>query len=409
MPSPNANTPPASHQAPSEAPSKVIAPGGQTKGKTQGKRRLFLSIGTALLVGAVAWALWYFLAGRWQVDTDDAYVQGDLAPISSQAPATVLQVLAAEGDFVPAGTPLIQLDDADAQVALAQAKAALANAVRQSHGLYTQASSASAGVQAARAALATAQSDLARNQALAKKGMLSPAALTHAQEQVISAQSALAQAQQLQNAQQNLVAGVDLSAQPAVELAAAQLRAASLRVQRSRLFSPIDGYIAKRNVQVGQLAQAGQPLMAVAALGSVWVEANFKETQLQNLRIGQPVRIEADLYGSSVQYQGEIDSLGMGTGSAFSLLPAQNATGNWIKVTQRLPVRIRLKDPAQLRAHPLRLGLSVSVRVHTQQRNGALLAAAPRHAPVQQTAIFSQQMQAADALVASTIAANLPR
>jgi membrane fusion protein (multidrug efflux system) len=160
---------------------------------------------------------------------------------------------------------------------------------------------------------------------------------------------------------------------------------------------------------VGQLAQAGQPLLAVAALGSVWVEANFKETQLQNLRIGQPVRLQADLYGSRINYQGEIDSLGMGTGSAFALLPAQNATGNWIKVTQRLPVRIRLKDPAQLRQHPLRLGLSVSVRVDTHQRDGALLAAAPRHAPVQQTGIFNQQLQAADALVASTIAANLPR
>lgn len=375
----------------------------------KGKRRLFIVVLAVLLLGSLAWGLWYFFDGRWQVETDDAYVQGDLAPITSQVAATVIEVYAREGDFVPAGTPLLQLDDADAQVALAQAKAALANAVRQSHGLYAQASSASAGVQAARAALATAQSDLARNQALAKKGMVSQSALNHAQEQVISAQSALAQAQQVQNAQQNLVAGVDLSAQPAVEVAAAQLRAAYLRVQRSRILSPMDGYVAKRNVQVGQLAQAGQPLMAVAALGSVWIEANFKETQLTHLRLGQPVEIQADIYGSKVKYQGKIDSLGMGTGSAFSLLPAQNATGNWIKVTQRVPVRVNLQDPGQLQQHPLRLGLSVSATVDTHQRDGALLAAAPRHAPVQQTSIFSQQLQAADALVASTITANLPR
>lgn len=373
------------------------------------KRLLFVVLGSVLLFGVLAWALWYVLDGRWQVSTEDAYVQGDLAPISSQVAATVVQVNGREGDFVPAGTPLVQLDDTDARVALAQAKAALANAVRQSHGLYAQASSAHAGVQAAQAALASSQADLVRSQALAKKGMVSQEALNHAQEQVISNQSLLAQAQQLQNAQQNLIAGVDLSAQPAVEVAAAQLRAAYLRVQRSRILSPIDGYIAKRNVQVGQLAQAGQPLMAVAALGSVWIEANFKETQLTDLRIGQPVRIQADIYGSQVKYQGEIESLGMGTGSAFSLLPAQNATGNWIKVTQRVPVRINLKDPAQLRQHPLRLGLSVSTTVDTHQQSGALLAAAPRHAPVQQTSIFDQQLQEADALVASTITANLPR
>ncbi len=377
---------------------------------TAGKKRgFFLGLSTVLILALLSWALWYVVDGRWQVGTEDAYVQGDLAPISSQVAATVVQVYAREGDWVPAGTPLLQLDDSDAQVALAQAKAALANAVRQSHGLYAQASSASAGVQAAQAALATAQSDLARTQALAKKGMVSQEALNHAQEALVSKQSALAQAQQLQNAQSNLVAGVDLSAQPAVEVAAAQLRAAYLRVQRSRIASPIDGFVAKRSVQVGQLAQAGQSLMAVAALGSVWIEANFKETQLTDLRLGQPVKITADIYGSKVTYQGEIDSLGMGTGSAFSLLPAQNATGNWIKVTQRVPVRVQLKDPSQLRQHPLRLGLSVSATVDTHQRNGALLAAAPRHAPVQQTSIFEAQLHAADALVASTIAANLPR
>lgn len=377
---------------------------------TAGKKRsFFFLLSVLLLLGLVAWVLWYALDGRWQVNTDDAYVQGDLAPITSQVAATVVQVYAREGDFVPAGTPLLQLDDADAQVALAQAKATLANAVRQSHGLYAQASSASAGVQAAQAALATAQSDAVRVQALAKKGMVSQEALNHAQEAVVSKQSALAQAQQLQSAQQNLIAGVDLSAQPAVEVAAAQLRAAYLRVQRSRILSPMDGYVAKRNVQVGQLAQAGQPLMAVAALGSVWIEANFKETQLTDLRLGQPVEITADIYGSKVKYQGKIDSLGMGTGSAFSLLPAQNATGNWIKVTQRVPVRINLQDPSQLRQHPLRLGLSVNATVDTHQRDGALLAAALRHAPVQQTTIFEAQLQAADALVASTITANLPR
>jgi membrane fusion protein (multidrug efflux system) len=394
---------PAQHENKAEATRDKVS---DNKGK---KRGFFLVLAAVLLMGFIAWAVWYVADGRWQVSTDDAYVQGDLAPINSQVAATVVQVYAREGDFVPAGTPLLQLDDTDAQVALAQAKAALANAVRQSHGLYAQASSAHAGVQGAQAALASSQSDLARTQALAKKGMVSKEALNHAQETVVAKQSALTQAQQAQNAQQNLIAGVDLSAQPAVEVAAAQLRAAYLRVQRSRILSPMDGYVAKRSVQVGQLAQAGQPLMAVAALGSVWVEANFKETQLTDLRLGQPVAITADIYGGKVKYQGVIDSLGMGTGSAFSLLPAQNATGNWIKVTQRVPVRIQLKDPGQLRQHPLRLGLSVSATVDTHQRDGALLAAAPRHSPVQQTSIFDAQLQAADALVASTIAANVPR
>ncbi len=382
------------------------APAAQPDTNRPKKRLLFVLLGLALLAGAVVWAIWYISHGRWQIHTDDAYVHGDLAPISSLVDATVVRVLVQDGDFVPAGTPLLALDSTDAEVALAQAQANLAQALRQSKGLYTQARSASSGVTAARAAVRTAQADLQRLGALARQGMVTKSNLNHAEEKLVAAQSALAQALEAQSAQHTLIEGTALIEQPAVEAAAAQVRAAYLRVQRSHILSPVDGFVAKRSVQVGQLVKAGQPLLAVAALGSVWVEANYKETQLKHLRIGQPVHIVSDLYGKEAVYAGRIESLGMGTGSVFSILPAQNATGNWIKVTQRLPVRIALDPTDSLHSHPLRLGLSVVVTTDTHERSGALLPDTPRQQAVQETDIYAQQLLQADALVERIIAAN---
>lgn len=374
----------------------------------QKKRRMTLIISSAVLLGVIAWAAWYLGYGRWQVSTNDAYVHGDLAPISSLVDATVIRVLAQDGDWAPAGTLLLELDDTDAQVALAEAKASLINALKQSKGLYTQARSAGSGVTAARAALRTAEADLARARTLAAQGMSTRESLSHAEERVITAQSALQQALEAQSAQNTLIAGTDLRQQPAVEAAAAQVRAAYLRVQRSRIVSPVDGYVARRNVQVGQLVKAGQPLLSVAALNSVWIEANYKETQLRHLRIGQPVQIHSDLYGSSVSYSGEIHSLGVGTGSVFAILPAQNATGNWIKITQRVPVRIQLTQPSELEQNPLRLGLSVTATAHTRNRQGLLLPQQVRSIAVQETQVFDAQLSAADALVADIISTHLP-
>lgn len=204
---------------------------------------------------------------------------------------------------------------------------------------------------------------------------------------------------------QSLTQGVPVQENPNVLAAAAKVREAYLAERRTALPAPVDGYVARRTVQLGQRVAPGAALMTIVPLSHVWVDANFKENQLRNLRLGQPAKLTADLYGKKVEYTGTVAGLGVGTGSAFALLPAQNATGNWIKVVQRVPVRIAL-DAAQVQEHPLRVGLSMDVTVNTQQRDGALLAGAPRTDPVAQTNVYGGLDQGAHAEVARIIAAN---
>ena len=411
-PAPSADTPPETDKAAAAPQSPPSATGAtafhEHLSRSQKRRKALVILGMVLLVAGVGVLAWYLLFAEWNESTDDAYVQGDIAQISSLVPGTLVSVQVRDGDKVVAGDRLAQLDPADTELALAEAKAGLANAVRQSHGLYNQATSASSELTARRQAYQIARNDYERRQALAKTGAVSAEELDHARQAYDAAQSAYTVAQEHYSASNVLVQGTRVSTQPAVEMAAAKVRVAYLNAQRNAILSPLTGYVAKRSAQVGQRVQPGQALMAVVPLQDVWVDANFKETQLHKLRIGQTATIVSDVYGSKVTYKARVVSLGVGTGSVFSLLPAQNATGNWIKIVQRIPVRVNIEDAAQLQKYPLRLGMSVTVDVDIHDQNGPMLAQKPPVQPAQQTDVYQKQLQQADALIAQIIRDNQP-
>jgi len=384
------------------------------------RKRLLLIAAGVFIVLAVLYAIWWALFGSHVESTDDAYVHGNLVQITPQVPGTVIAIEAGDTEHVRAGQPLVRLDPADTQVALQQAEAQLAQTVRQVRTLYAQNDSLAADVDVrqadiarAQADLNRAQSDLQRRQTLAKSGGVSGEELLHAQTALKSAQSGLAQAKAaLAAAQarlatnQALTEGTTVADHPDVRQAAARLRDAWLAQSRTVLPAPVDGLIARRSVQVGQRVAPGAALMNVVPLNQVWVEANFKEGQLRRMHPGQAATLTADMYGNSVAYRGTVVGLDAGTGSAFALLPAQNATGNWIKVVQRVPVRIEL-DPEQLKAHPLRVGLSMEVEVDVSQGGDQLAPLPQRHEPAWSTQAFSDTQAEADALIAKIIKANL--
>jgi len=414
VPASSAN--PANSASPSpDAP--VQRPGGNPK-----RKKALTALAGIVVVAGLGWAAYEYLVASHYESTDNAYVQGNIIQITPQIGGTVVGLMADDTDFVKAGQPLVQLDPADARVALDQAEAALAQAVRQARTVYAnngpltaQITLRSAEVSKANSDIARAADDLARRQSLVSNGAVSREELGHAQTQLANAKSALAAAQagvvaareQLAS-NQALTDGTAIEQHPAVLVAAAKVREAFLASQRTALSAPVDGYVAKRTVQLGQRVAAGMPLMAVIPLNEVWVDANFKEVQLRDIRIGQPVTLVADLYGKTVDYRGTVAGLGVGTGAAFSLLPAQNATGNWIKVVQRVPVRIAL-EPAQLAQHPLRVGLSMEAEVDISNKEGKALADAPRDAAQSHTQAFAMQDDAGDEAVRRVIAANSGR
>jgi len=366
-------------------------------------------LGIVVLLGIIAWAAWYFLDGRWYEGTDDAYVNGNVVQITPQVPGTVVSIGADDGDLVHAGDVLVQLDPSDADVALAEAKANLANTVRKVRGLYSSVNGAQADVAARKTAVDKARADYNRRVALAKSGAISAEELAHASDALTSAESNLIAAQQQYQTSKVLVDDTVVASHPDVQAASARLRAAFLDDARATLVAPVDGYVAKRSVQVGQRVQPGAALMAVVPLHGVWVDANFKETQLTKMRLGQPVTIESDVYGGAVEYKGKVESLGIGTGSAFSLLPAQNATGNWIKIVQRIPVRIVFDDPKQLEKHPLRLGMSLTVDVNLHDQSGPTLAQKSPTEAAFSTDVYKQQLAKADQVIAQIVHANMAR
>ena len=382
-----------------------------TSAPKNGKRRRALVIlATVAILAGVGWAAWYLLVARWHQDTDDAYVQGNVVSIVPQAMGTVVSIDADDGMRVEAGQTLVHLDPNDAQVAFDQAIANLAGTVRQVRGLYSSVESSQAETAARQVAVRQAREDVKRREGLVASGAVSREELAHARDVLAGAEAALSASQGQLSRSRALVDATEVASQPQVQAAAAQLRQAWLNLQRMAIVAPVSGYVAKRDVQLGERVQPGAALMTIVPLEQVWVEANFKETQLTGMRIGQPVEVHADLYGSDVQYAGKVASLGMGTGSAFSLLPAQNASGNWIKIVQRVPVRIEL-DPAQLAEHPLRLGLSMHVDVSVRDQDGPVLASAEtkRSAPLLATDAYAAQLAEADALITRTIEANLPQ
>ena len=372
---------------------------------TRQRKKGLMIFAAALLVAGAGSAYWYMNFGTGSESTDDAYVNGNLVQITPEIIGTVTSITADDGDFVVQGQELVHFDNSDADIAFDNAEAGLAQAVRQVRALFNNADQARAVVAEQKIALRKAEADLARRKNMVKAGGLSQEELSHAQDMANSAEKALAVAEQQLKSQEALVRNTTIETHPLVKSAIGQLRQAYLAKQRTSLVAPVSGYVARRNVQVGQRVTPGAALMAVVPLDQVWIDANFKETQLKTMRIGQTATVVADLYGDKVEYHGKVESLGIGTGSAFSLLPAQNATGNWIKVVQRLPVRIQL-DTKDLQAHPLRIGLSMMVDVDTSKTDGALLSQAAPAKPRYQTDVYARQMTGVESIVAQIIATN---
>jgi membrane fusion protein (multidrug efflux system) len=343
-----------------------------TADKPRSQRRLwFMVLGAVVLLAGIAYGLVWYLDARHYETTDDAYVGGNVVAVTSRETATVIALHADNTQAVTKGQVLVELDPTSVDVAFEAAKANLARVVRQVKGAFSNSDTSTAQVAQARVQLAAAQSDLARRQG-APEGVVSGEELQHARDQVKAAQAALATAQSGLATSRATIAGSDIARNPDVLAAEAALRNAGIAKSHMRIVAPVDGVIAQRTVQVGQQIAPGVPLMAVVPLQSVWIDANFKEVQLSRMRVGQPVEITTDIYGDDVVYHGHIEGLGAGSGSAFALLPAQNASGNWIKIVQRVPVRIAL-DPRELRDHPLRVGLSVKAKVNITDASGPMV------------------------------------
>jgi membrane fusion protein, multidrug efflux system len=377
--------------------------------KNPGKRRRALLIVAAVFVlAALIWiALWVFVFSH-REKTDNAYVGGNQVTISAQVPGTVVAILADDTQRVEAGQVLVRLDPTDAQVRLAQARSALAQAVRGVRQQTSSATGADAQVAASKLQLARLEADLQRRLPLLTLHAESPEVIQHLRDGVAEARAAVNAATAQAAAAHAATEGTDVEQNPAVMQARANFRAAWIAAQRNAILAPVSGYVAQRSVQLGNSVQPGQQLMTVVPLHDLWVDANFKESQLQHIRIGQPARVESDVYGGDVEFHGKVVGLGAGTGSAFSLLPAQNATGNWIKVVQRVPVRIALDD-RELDKHPLRVGLSTEVTVDITDDRGAVLAQAPAHQPVAETSVYDRMMDKADDEARHIIQVNLPR
>ncbi|HET7561083.1 MAG TPA: EmrA/EmrK family multidrug efflux transporter periplasmic adaptor subunit [Rhodanobacteraceae bacterium] len=387
-------------------PADDTDPAARLKEQRLKKRRVLLrGLVGVIVVVAIVWVLYYLFVGRWYESTDDAYVNGNIVQITPQVPGTVISIGADDNDYVRKGQPLVKLDPSNTDVALDKAEAALAQTVRKVRGLYSTVHSSKADVAAREAVVEQARADYQRRKGLADSGAISAEELAHARDALTTAQSTLAAAKAQLATTSAMVSDTQIATQPDVKAAAAAVRAAWLNDQRTTLLAPVSGYVAKRSVQVGQRVQPGMPLMAVVPLDAVWVDANFKETQLEHMRIGQAVTLTSDVYGGSVTYHGHVEGLGIGTGSAFSLLPAQNASGNWIKIVQRLPVRIAL-EKSELEKHPLRIGLSMDVDVNLRDQKGPMLSRQPPQHPVFSTDVYTRSQAAADALIAKIIHAN---
>ncbi|KVQ39096.1 hemolysin secretion protein D [Burkholderia territorii] len=367
------------------------------------RRKRFALFFAVVLLAALVWIAFWLLRDRYYEDTDDAYVAGSIVQVAAQIPGAVTDVLVADTQAVRAGQTLVRLDDTEASVAFAQAKAQLAQAVRQvanakiSNAMYVEA------VNARQADLSLAQRALAARSG-ASVEIVAPEELARARAAVAGAQANLAAAQAQLDAARALGTRLPINENPAVVQAAAQFKLAYRNLKRTTIVAPVDGTIGQRSVQVGQQVGPGVPLMSIVQLNRLWIEANFKEGQIRHMRVGQPVEVVSDLYGSRVTYRGRVQGFSAGTGSAFSMLPSQNAAGNWIKVVQRVPVVIAI-DPRDLAAHPLRVGLSMRATVDTRNRDGHALDSEPP-TPAVSTRMHDGVASDAEAAAAAIIREN---
>ncbi len=398
----NDTTPPDTSAAAGAAP--VAA--GDTPAPNGKRRKILTIVASVFVVIGILWFLLWYVVLSERERTDDAYVSGNQISVTSQITGTVIGVYVNNTDLVHAGQVMVRFDPADAQTALDRAAGALAQAVREVRQQQATSGQYDAFVTTRRIELARAQADLARRSPLLADQAIASEEVKHASEAVQMARANLAQAQQQAGASRALVAGVPVRENPAVLVAKAAYRDAWISAGRNEIVAPVTGYVALRGVQLGQRIQPGEPLLSVIPLQNLWVDANFKEGQLRNLRLGQPTQVRSDLYGGSVIFHGKVIGVAAGTGAAFSVLPAQNASGNWIKVVQRVPVRVSIA-PEDLAKHPLRIGLSTTVTVDTHDRSGAMLPSAPRTDGGASTDVYASDLAKGDAEADAIINRNL--
>ena len=370
----------------------------------QRKKGLSIFILLLLLIAIGSAAYWFFFIKGFE-ETEDAYVSGNQVMVSAQVAGNISKINVDNMDPVQAGDVLLELDDTNAKLSFEQAKSNLANAVRQVSQLNYTVKQLKSAVRANEITLAQAQGNLNRRVQLVKDGAIDKESFQHAKEAVELAKANLTTSQNQLEANQALLLDGPLSEQPQIQSAVSNLKQAWLNLERTKIRSPIKGYVARRNAQVGQAVSVGGALMAVVTTDQMWLDANFKETQLTHMRIGQPVKIHFDLYGKDKTFDGKVVGIEMGTGSAFSLLPTQNATGNWIKVVQRVPVRIQL-DPQQLAENPLRIGLSATVKVNVSDSKGETLRNQAPSTTLYSTNVLQYDESAVNNLIESIIRDN---
>ncbi|CCG88133.1 multidrug efflux MFS transporter periplasmic adaptor subunit EmrA [Erwinia piriflorinigrans] len=383
----------------------AVAQEPQQPKKKKKRKSALIFLAVLFVIIGVAYLTYWLLVLRHYQETDDAYVAGNQAQVMAQVAGSVNKVWFDDTDYVKKGDVLVTLDRTDAGQAFEKAQTALATSVRQTHQLIINGKQYQATIEQRKTTLQQAQADLHRREPLGASNLIGKEDLQHARDAVTTAKAQLDVAVQQYNANQAMILDTTLENQPAVKKSAAELRDAWLALQRTNVVSPIDGYVSRRSVQVGSQIGTTTPLLAIVPANNLWVNANFKETQLAGVRIGQAATVVSDIYGDDVVYHGKVVGLDMGTGSAFSLLPAQNATGNWIKVVQRLPVRIAL-DAQEVAKHPLRIGLSTLVKVDTRSSEGAVLATSVRSEPAYTSDALALDLTPVNQLIGDIIRAN---
>lgn len=390
---------PASNKPASLADAPTVAP----------KRSNYMLLFTLLIaILGIAWFLyWYFYLSYYQ-STDDAYANGNFIVVNSAIPGSVVSYYADNTDLVNEGQLLVQLDRTNYQVTFDRELATLASVVLEVRQLYDNVKISQANLDNRKATLERTQYDFNNRSNLVGSGAVSNEDFVHAKNDLAIAEYNFRQAQfQLQSAEA-AAGNTPVEQHPLIEKQKSNVRSAYYNLRHCSIYAPATGYVAQRTVEVGKWVTPQTALMAIIPTTYVWVDANFKETQLYNMRIGQPATVWLDIYGSKVKYEGKVLGIASGTGSVFSLIPPQNATGNWIKIVQRLPVRISL-DPETVQKYPLRLGLSANVDVDVRNQDLPLLAPVASTAPVGETAVFDIEMQAANKMIDTIVQENLSK
>lgn len=377
-----------------------------TPDTNQKRNKTLIGLTIVIFSLALIWFLLWVFYLRFYESTDDAYVNGSLVNVTGVVPGTPIAFFADNTDFVAQGELLVSLDPTDYKIAYEKELKTLATTALQVQQLYEDVQVAEASVARALAVLDNARYDFDNRHQLVGIEAVSNEDFVHAKYGVQIAEADLKKAQQEWTRALAAAGTTPPHLHPLIEAQKNAVRSAFYRLQHCQIYAPISGYIAQRVVEVGQWSSAGKPLMAIIPQDYMWIDANFKETQLANMRIGQPATAQVDLYGNAVTFQGKVLGIASGTGSVFSAIPPQNATGNWIKIVQRLAVRIGL-DSKQLAEFPLRLGLSSYVTVDIARSDLPTLAEIPKTKPVATTDVFSIDFGEVEQVMQAIVQQNL--